>query len=280
MSVKVGGSARYNAGSFSDAVSLQALIDGGEKLIILGAGTYVVGAGLSVPAGVTLKGDGSEATVLEYNGAGALSTLVALAVNARIAGIKLVRTGAGVVTNGVRTSGDGASAIDVKASDMSIRVENDLCRVERCRVDLAADGIVVAGDRNVIIHSILNACIRSIYVPGDGNIVESNTAVGDGTSTRGIHLDGACNFNHIRNNTIRDILSAAPGFGIDLEATGDSNQIANNIFSGTFGAKAIRATGSVPATTQLLGNQTIGVSPPSARISLADFGGATGIGNT
>jgi hypothetical protein len=106
MSVRVGPHARYNPATFPDVVALQALINGGQDLVVLGAGTYVLAAGLSIPAGVTLLGDGSEATILEYNDAAPLTTLVQLAAGARIEGMKLRRTGAGFVTNAVLAAGN------------------------------------------------------------------------------------------------------------------------------------------------------------------------------
>jgi hypothetical protein len=283
MSARVGQHARYNPATFPDAAALQALINGGEKLIILGAGTYLLNAGLTIPAGVTLVGDGSEATILDYNDAAPLTTLVQLGIGARIEGMKLQKSGAGFVTNAVLAAGDGAMMVDVQSVVMALRVNNNLCRVERCRVNSSLDGIIIAGDLNTILHNMLDACVRGIHLDGsEANIVESNVIAGSAASSRGVHLDGAADFNHVRDNTIRDIQLASPGYGVDLDATGASNQVANNIFSGTFGSKAIKAgaTVTVPATTQIHGNQTRGVSPPGARLSLADFGGATGMGTT
>jgi parallel beta-helix repeat protein len=132
-----------------------------------------------------------------------------------------------------------------------------------------------------ILHNILNACVRGIHLDGsEANIVESNIIVGSAGSSRGVHIEGAADFNHVRDNSIRDIQLASPGYGVHLDATGVANQVANNIFSGLFGSEAIKGEATVPATTQVLGNQTIGVSPPGARLTLADLGGATGIGNT
>jgi hypothetical protein len=282
MTVRVGGAARYSQVSFATStVALQSLLNGGQKEVILGEGTYTLDAGLSVPSGVILRGDGAQATTLAYNSGGSITDFLTLASGARVEGIRLVRTGAGGVTNGVATSGNDAVIRDMILEVMAINVAHACCRIEGNRISGSPDGIIDSGDLNQILHNVISDCVRGIHLTGALRaLVEGNDIAGNATSIRGIHADGAADFCKVLHNTIKDIQLGAPGRGIDWEASGASNLIQGNVFSGTFGTKAILADPSVPATTQFVGNLTIGVSPPGARLVAADLGGATGFANT
>lgn len=281
MAVIVGPQARYNKSTFPTASELQDLIDGGEKEIRFMEGTYSLSSGLSIPAGVTLRGAGPTATILDYGGGAPLTELLVLAAGACVEGLQLKRSGAGAVTYGATLAAPGARAIDLNVQFMGLRVSSDSCRIEKCVVSQAADGLVVTGDFNQIFRNLAQTCVRGIHVNGgESNIIESNQIVGGALSERGIHMDSTADFNQVCMNLIKDIQAITPGRGIDLEALGSANIFRGNIFSGIFGTKAIVADGSVPGTVQFIGNLTHAVTPPSARLSLADLGGATGVANT
>lgn len=282
MTVHIGGRAQYPKLAFPSTAEFQALLNGGEKLITFGQGTYDLDAGVTIPAGVTVRGDGAEATILRYNDAAAVATLITLAANAHLENLAVaVAGGSGAVTDGVKSSGDGCVISDVKMNALILRLQNDLARVFRCEFVTGSASLVITGDSNLVTDNIFSALVRAIYINGGSkNIVKSSQIVGSGVSTRGIHLDGAGNFNQILHNLISGIALASPGVGIDLAATGASNKVGHNIFSGAFGVKAMRGVGSLPATTQFIGNQTIEVTPSSARFVAADLSGASGLSNT
>ena len=93
-------------------------------------------------------------------------------------------------------------------------------------------------------------------------------------------MSGGSEENLIQSNKIESI--QLNGRGVYLDVTGVSNQISNNIFSGSFGAagRALLVSAGTPSTNQIIGNQSISVLPVAARIIPAYLNSAAGLMNT
>lgn len=283
MSVHIGRQARYNKGTFPTAADIQSVLDGGEKLVTLGDGIFDLDVGITIPTGVRLRGEGPGTTILQYKNTSAIVDFITLNAFAHLERLSVQSdVGSGVVTSAVATGGDDCDIEDVRMEDLVMRLRNFRTRVNRCNVIGDNAILIIEGDQNIVTECFFSDNIRAVHIDGgDNNIVKSNQIAGTAASSRGIHISDPANFNQIIHNQIRDIQLASPGVGIDLESTKDSNQIAHNIFSGTFGVKAMRVNAAgVKGTVMLIGNQTIEVSPPSARFVLADLMNATGLANT
>lgn len=283
MIARVGQSFRYNLGTFPTTSDIQALLNGGASEIVLGAGTLNITSPLSVPANVTLRGDGPNATTIKWNTASATTNMITLLGGARLKALAVDRDpGAGAVTNGVVTGGTKCTIEDVRSQALPISIQHIQARIMRSIFAGGAATLDLLSDMGLVESCRFEGCARSIYISsGSCNLVKSNIIAGTTVSTRGIHMDGTSNFNLILHNIINSIILSSPGNGIQVDSgVGASNQISHNIFAGSFGGKALTLHATVPATTQVIGNQTGEVTPAGARLVLADLGGATGFMNT
>jgi hypothetical protein len=279
MAVRIGGQAQYHPATFPALAQIQALLNGGERDIVFGAGEYVLSGSLVIPADVRIRGDGRNSTVFSYNSAAPLTTLIEMGARSSISGVRIRRTGAGGVINAISSTGAGIEIRDSHIDSLAVNIAHDDCRVSECLIDNSDNGIVISGNRCQVFRNVISGCVRGIHLLGNFGLVEGNTILGSAPSTRGIHIAGTADFSRILHNHVRNILTSSPGRGVDLDSPGESNFVGHNVFSGTFGAKAFRASGAVPGSVQVIGTVTAGVSPSGARFEFSDLGGATGFAN-
>ena len=281
MAVRIGKQARYPKSNFSSATELQTLLDSGQKLIILGEGTYSIDSPLTVPAGVTLSGDGLNVTKIKWSSPLNTTSMIRLQAGARVENLTIEQGTSGVAVNAVQTLGSDCYVWDCLITDLRVLFSQSLCRIRGCKISGNAAGILITGENCFVENNIFSGNLKAVHVSGaNAALIQNNKVVGSVISTHGVHLDGAVDYCLVLDNQISAV--GANGIGIYMDVSGTSNQLKGNVFWGAFGVSghAIRVSALTPSTNQLIANHTLGATPASVRLQPADLSSAVGIANT
>ncbi len=280
MAVRIGQHAVYKEDNVASSAELQAVLSGGQNLVLLGEGTYNLDAPITIPTGVTVRGDGPGVTTIKWNSSLSVAAAVRMQAGSRLEGATLQQGSSGLAARLLSTLGDECVVRDLRFLEAGMLVSHEYCRVRECLFEGNGVELKIAGDNAFVENNAFVGCLKAILVEGAaGALIQNNKIAGNSASGFGVHVTGTSDQCVVLMNQIKSIQSN--GIGVYLDATGVSNQIAHNIFWGAFGVSghALQVDSGVPSTNQIIGNQSKGATPASARFQPADFASAAALGN-
>lgn len=280
MVVRIGQSAVYDATNVASSYQLQQVLSSGQKLVILGEGTYNLDASIVIPAGITVRGDGQGVTILKWNSSLSVANMIDMAAGSSLESLTVQQGTVGTVTNLVRAATDNCVVRDVYFNLGRGYISGGYCKVTDCEFYGSSIGLYVSGSHSVVTANIFTSCVQSLVLENSScSMVKTNNITGNALSTYGIRLIGTSEFCLIGFNQIGAILNN--GVGLDINTSGQSNQVVSNIFFGAFGTtgNVLVVSATTPSTNQFIGNQSNMVTPVGARVVSADLQSLAAIGN-
>jgi len=212
MAVHIGKSAEYPKDTFPSSTNIQSLLDGGEKVITLGAGSYSLTTALIVPAGVTLRGDGT-GTILNWSSAAVITSMVTLNAGSKLENL-LIQRSAGTVTNAVLVSGASAALRGVYFSSLRLSVSASMCSVSDCIFNGASAYVLLNSTSAIVSRNLFQSTQVGVYInSANGNLVVDNQLVGYASANYGVHVDGSSDYNIVHANVISN-MQGSPGYGV------------------------------------------------------------------